>query len=369
MRLPTGPSRPGFTLVEVLVAAALCILIMTVLAYAFQQGMDTWSLMKSTGELQERLNAAEQVLKRDLDNIGLELSDPALLPRVSSVRLDQVAAVPAPPRPTAGFFRIEWANNGTREGVDPDGIGSTRAVGHRLRMSVRLPARKADELFITRWTGALAHANLQVPRNQAHLLPARVDTFASPWADVYYFLAPSFPPTFTAPNPNTGVAEPLYTLHRQVRVVLPEPRNAVTIDPPAAAAEQQAVSNDGTTILGPDDLAIVRPLPTSPLTSLQPYTVTGTDGGVRSGEDVLVTGVLSFEIKAIWTGTEPQFPNTKTTPDSPFAEPVAPKVFDTAGPITGGGDMPVQLQAIQIKLRIYDAKNKLARQITITKDL
>lgn len=384
MRLQTGPSRPGFTLVEVLVAAALCILIMTVLAYAFQQGMDTWSLMKSTGDLQERLNAAEQVLKRDLDNIGLELSDPAVPPRVSSVRLDQLTAVPAPSRPTAGFFRIEWAENGTLEGVDPDGIRSTRAVGHRLRMSVRLPGRKADELFITRWTGALAHPNLRQPRNLSHLLPSGVDTFASPWADVYYFLAPSFPPTFTAPNPNTGVAEPLYTLYRQVRVVSPLPRNGVTIAPPTDPAERQGISNKSTmvpddlaTLLGPDDLATLRPLPTDPHLPLQPYTLNGADDGLRSGEDVLMTGVLSFDIKAIWQDGPTPVTRNNPTNEGPYAEPLVdplvsglPMIFDTAGTTApDSGNMPVQIQAIQIKLRVYDSKNKIARQITIKKDL
>src|SRR5947209_1742651 len=119
MRTPTR--RPGFTLVEVLVAAALCILIMTILTYAFQQAMDTFSLLKSTGELQERLRAAEVVMRRDLQNVGLDMADGSP-PRVSNVRLDQGGASPA-----AGFLRIEWNGNGTNEGNDPDGIPSGRS--------------------------------------------------------------------------------------------------------------------------------------------------------------------------------------------------------------------------------------------------
>lgn len=43
-----------------------------------------------------------------------------------------------------------------------------------------------------------------------------------------------------------------------------------------------------------------------------------------------------------------------------------PPVFD---PNPNYVPLPIRLKAIQIKLRIYDPKNKLTRQITIIQDL
>ena len=50
----THRSRKGFTLVELLVAAALSILIMFVIATAFQTGLQTLSTFKSLGDMAER---------------------------------------------------------------------------------------------------------------------------------------------------------------------------------------------------------------------------------------------------------------------------------------------------------------------------
>ena len=64
--------RPGFTLVEVIVAAGLCMLIMSVLAGAFAAGIDTFSLLKSTGEMNDRLAVAKHILVGDLRSTHLE---------------------------------------------------------------------------------------------------------------------------------------------------------------------------------------------------------------------------------------------------------------------------------------------------------
>ena len=59
--------RSGFTLVEVLVAMALILFIMTILAAAFSAATQTVSDLKSAGDLAERLRGAATVIHRDLE--------------------------------------------------------------------------------------------------------------------------------------------------------------------------------------------------------------------------------------------------------------------------------------------------------------
>ena len=94
-------TRGGFTLVELLVSAALCILIMTILAMSFQVGMDTLSQLKSVAGLSEQLRAAEVVMRRDLS--AIHLTDENGVPlRVSQ----QVVANQAWGTPKQGYFAV-----------------------------------------------------------------------------------------------------------------------------------------------------------------------------------------------------------------------------------------------------------------------
>src|SRR6267142_94250 len=79
-------TRPGFTIVELLVAAAVCVLIMAILATCFQTGIDAVRQLKSQGDMTDQLRAAEIVIRRDLqakrflteddkENLGVRLSD------------------------------------------------------------------------------------------------------------------------------------------------------------------------------------------------------------------------------------------------------------------------------------------------------
>src|SRR5262245_38786025 len=78
--------RPGITIVELMVAAAECVLIMATLATSFQSGIDAVRQLKSQGDMTDQLRAAEIVIRRDLqakrflteddkENLGVRLSD------------------------------------------------------------------------------------------------------------------------------------------------------------------------------------------------------------------------------------------------------------------------------------------------------
>lgn len=522
--------RPGFTLIEVIVAAGLCMLIMSVLAGAFAAGMDTFSLLKSTGELNDRLAVAKHILVGDLRETHLE-DDTGLPLRVSNVRYDllgtpfaQDATLGRYVRPPArGFFRIQQNTVSTNEGTDPDGIPSSFSTSHFLHMTVRRTPDQTSKMFLARvpnpnpntiipnmtasdmndaWTSDRKLGlsfNAEYPFN---LLPGpgrafgdygyrlqheclgalsgiAVGTsdrsFASPWAEVAYFLRNSGTTT-------TGAgARPLFSLHRRVRLLTKNDSGTHQLNwaPFQAAAPGMSCAPSATTtklLNGPGDIAV----PTNRMGGLTGATSALSTGvnidtigpvadaaGNMTGEDILLTNVVSFEIKASWdrgfstftnpgnlTGAGPRYflpvrqvgsneivpgsatPIALAAADTPTAEtpfddlPLAPSVergwnpndasmnahtfpqgsgnpntarwfmdstytagtrrfFDTwvAAPNWNESvvenppmsrnwipnpnyvPLPIRLKAIQIKLRIYDPKNKLTRQITIIQDL
>jgi hypothetical protein len=156
----------------------------------------------------------------------------------------------------------------------------------------------------------------------------------------------------------------------------------------------------------------------------------GTDDGIfaplstasRLGEDILLGNVISFEVRAIWTpatgATPAKLPYVRspstfllgTSTDHPFdslpavpatasptmATPPDPAhtqgntllagqyIFDTwsqlpnwaqinaAGELTPSGDIPplfIRIQALQIRIRVWDSSTQTTRQITIVQEM
>ncbi|HVK17261.1 MAG TPA: prepilin-type N-terminal cleavage/methylation domain-containing protein, partial [Fimbriiglobus sp.] len=232
--------RPGFTLVELLVAMALIIMIMAILSVAFQVGMDTLSQLKSIGGLSEQLRTAQAILERDLRADHLE--DPTGSPMRVSAFLPRTPAPGNPnPNPQAwtglnrGYFNIVQRHMGSgttgvnsNEGMDgeitswrgssevfPD--GSFRSPGsHILRMTVQLSGQSAQEIFVADAPAGLAGGSLS-----SFTPPGAPNSVVSRWAEVVYFLRPNGQFT-TSNDPNTPPL-PMYTLHRRQRVLADGP--------------------------------------------------------------------------------------------------------------------------------------------------
>ena len=176
--------RAGFTLTELLVAAALCMFIMTILGQAFGRGMATMSLLRTTGQMQDKLRSASNILKRDLNAAHFDGPfQPGLSgPYLSDQRLDLSGWTP----PAAGFFhaRQGYVNGSPTyyEAPDADGVYSSRATQHLLHFTVVLPPG-ADDLFSA---AAPSDQNLLA----AIALPAG-GLFASRRAEVCYYLQPN----------------------------------------------------------------------------------------------------------------------------------------------------------------------------------
>lgn len=116
--------------------------------------------------------------------------------------------------------------------------------------------------------------------------------------------------------------------------------------------------------------------------ALRPAFPTAFTGG-RTGDDIILSNVLSFEIKPTWQHQNPfrdpvpfggraaggGSPAYGQNHDAPFDDLTKASVsagvftFDTLSP------MPMRLNTVQIRIRVYDMKVKTARQMTMIIDL
>ena len=380
---PNRRPRGGFTLVELLVACALTVLIMAVLATAFQTGLSTFSHLKSTVGLSEQLRAAEGVMRRDLEATHLEDSDGVAL-RVSDPRLTLIvppATVPAL-TPSKGYLEVvQGGNIGTAgfvsEGKE-DGVDSYRATDHAVLFTSKLKGNSTAEVFygIAPTPQFAPSLTDYVPANS----PAEL--CAAEWAELGYFLKPSNVMT-VSDDPTTAPPLQLYSLIRTQRLLAPArvllpvppamgatyapkdwwdtyPETSISTRPrptpgPPPTLVPDANINDASSVTDRNNRSYIVFTPPTPLPGYVPtFTLQQAQGGTK-GTDILVTNVVSMQVRVMGT-------NGKYTDQLPANANGNGNVLDTSSP---GG----QMRAIQIKLRVYDTKNHLTRQITMSFDL
>lgn len=417
MRYPLHHQRRGgFTLVELLVACALTVLIMAVLATAFSTGMTTFSHLKSTVGLSEQLRSAETILRRELEAVHLEDGD-GLTIRVSDPRL---ATSPWTGTGAKGYFEVLQATapGGTPfvlEGTE-DGVPSFRATDHALFFTSKLSAASAQDTF----TGDVPPADAVTGDNVSlqsltDFTPTGSNAFVGAWSEVGIFLVPTS--VFTTDDGTPGTRLPLFNLIRKSRVLATAatsarltytPNNQSGIQmfrdnyPDACISTRIAGTvgassfifmNDADTLKfrvnrlsyvatnapGPTEVAV---MPDVAVNGAVPRfsSIKNQTSSSKDGTDVLVTNVVSMQIRVMdSTGKfkdRMQSPNPVASPElglqtqSLAAVTYLPATvaaeglrLDTASPIG------VQMRAVQIKLRVYDTKNHLTRQMTMTFDL
>jgi prepilin-type N-terminal cleavage/methylation domain-containing protein len=441
--------RQGFTLVELLVAMALIIFIMVILTEAFTAGLETFRQLKAIGDMQERMRSALVILRRDL------LADHFETDTRGSRLSDQDMRFMDPP--DKGFFRL-WQvcqnatdnppfNCSTPEGVDADGIPATRATDHVLQFTVRLRGGSPQSFFVGQLPFAPPFPNGPYsPNGQLANLGSpdfrQPNSMISQWAEVAYFLRQK-------PGVTAG-GTPLYALYRRQRllgpdntVVLPGPDNKygppgneawewqfytdVSFPQPVAIAAPLVA--DGTVVLnGPVSITVPTnrlgmdpavsinanyaagvpsvswsTLPPPPVAAPTPTGVWSIEeilGGPtqpQSGDDVLLTDVLSFDVKMLQQGYNQPNGNPYTffvdlphsgsllsgnstfqnyvTPTTPFGV----SVFDTwtksytwnTPTSTTAQSLPLKMRilALQITLRVWDERSQQARQMTIIQEM
>jgi prepilin-type N-terminal cleavage/methylation domain-containing protein len=423
--------RHGFTLVEMLVSITLVLFVMLILTEAFVKGLDVFRQLKAIGDMEQRLRVATTLLRRDLAADHFEgrkrLSDPNFF-------------LQGPPR--EGFFRIRQKGGLVAnkllgvvpEGSDGDGLLSTRAVDHALHFTIKLRGNRREDFFSSRLPALspLAFVSSDFfnhPSDARFQDPAGL-SYNSQWAEVIYFLRP---------NGATAGGTPLYAIYRRQFGVVPDNRhlNWPQQYPPATPLPQGAVLPVPAAQLpnyyeisckfnpaapqflyfnNPTDLTVPerrsgRPveLPPAALVIGPDYRTAGEQNAAVTGADLLLTDVLSFEVKVLLpesiqrTSVQPALdPFVDLFDSAAVLNNVAPlgvlqsantllpatgtlRVFDTWSSVPGDAAdystwnnttpsptrIPLQLRilALQITLRVWDAKTEQARQITIVQDM
>jgi prepilin-type N-terminal cleavage/methylation domain-containing protein len=397
IRTSTATRRPGFTLVELMVSAAIVVIIMAILATAFTTGIDTMRQMRSAGDLMDQLRAAKEIINRDLraphfvsqdgkPNMGLRLSDQ---------RADLYTTNPATNQwvtPRGGFFHIR-STPATVEGQDANGLQSTMTTGHLLHFPVVLQGGTDQNQF-------------------SGLIPAAGGIkYVSSAAEVAYFLAATAPLSMSNGN-NTG-SLPLYNLMRRQRLVALtdadvasftpafRPPSGVLDTPPTVANEVLSLRggfpgwqmNRMTDLVDPNFRLGGGGFVPAP--AINPTTPTVLTSGNRIGDDILLSNVISFEVRVSWVpgagvAAPRPYPNGGTavaqvtqgtdlgsaTTDYPFDTLPSPFYFDTSvhqNPNNANSPLvpsqAIWVKALQIKVRVWDPKMKTARQMTLVVDM
>ena len=297
--------RAAFTLVEMLVSMALILFIMVILSQAFTTGLQVFRQLKGLGDMEERLRSTSQILRRDLAAYHFEnyrkLSDPTFW------------SPDGPPQ--QGFFRILQSLPITTEGSDGDNP-STRATSHLLHFTSKLSGQGQGDFATSSLTNSLLGAfGPQVIAGQdARYNPASMSQsqYRGRWFEVAYFLRPAGITT-------GGSGVPLYTLYRRQRGIIDNANAIQNLTQLATNFPEIACQQNGSLVnfWRPDDLnnptrrfgVDTNGLPTD----FYVDTITGkkvltypflgeTDNVSLQGADLLLSDVISFEVKALVPG-------------------------------------------------------------------
>jgi prepilin-type N-terminal cleavage/methylation domain-containing protein len=449
--------RRGFTLVEVLVAMALTIFILTILAEAFIAGADMFRGLKAVGDLNQSLRTTTNILSSDLAADHFEGKR-----RLSDAKF---WTNPYNGPPIQGYFYLEQNPNlpPIFEGRDVDGLPMRRCVGHKMAFTVKARGNSPQNFY----SAPIPFLTIPgVPNPLQSPLSGVAQTFGSPdgryqlgstfnsqWVEVSYFLVQL--PGVTAQG------TPLYALYRQQRLILPDntrvnwnmgivpgvpgipvlsspttptwlqtygPKFSVQVNPATAAQPlplQSLYFNNPADLTIPERRTSAVFQPGITAKRINVFTVGGVASppkaiftpatfspivdatGALTGEDLLLTDVLSFEITALRSDDTSDFydlPNFYTPtfqPTAPYPQPNwpppanyymspnspwGPGYFDTwsnrrddiynymntSNTVATGTPIPTtayHILALKITIRIYDERAQVARQTTLIQEL
>jgi type II secretory pathway pseudopilin PulG len=270
-------SRGAFTIIELMVALALIVFIMTILSAAFAAAAQTFRDLKAQGDLAEQLRGVMTLLRRDLAAPHFDPNTKKLSDLDFWTKNNGPAA--------GGFFRI-WQDARPLQGppgtVYPSNgiIPSYVTSRSMLHFTVALPGLTPNDFFATdvganAWTvangGTGAGTQLFDPQftsvfNQdqrfqfpippvAPVAPVPATAiFKSQYAEVVWWLTPSASNPSVTPSDNLGnpqqAPQQLFTLHRRYRLLWPEskvyqPQPAATNPPTVAIPQVPSVPQGG----------------------------------------------------------------------------------------------------------------------------
>ena len=139
--------RNAFTLVELMVAMALIILMLSIMSQAFVIATTCMSGLKGVGELLDKGRPVLAVLQKDLSAYHFDgykrLSDADFWDN-------------GPPR--QGYFQIYEGGPTSYEGMTTDGVTYQRsgsAADHRLAFTSRLSGKNPEDFYFKRSSGTM----------------------------------------------------------------------------------------------------------------------------------------------------------------------------------------------------------------------
>lgn len=389
--------RTGFTIVELLVSMALIVFIMAILSEAFAAGFRSFRDLKALGDMNERLRLATNTLRKYLQADHFEgrkrLSDPNFWQD-------------GPPR--EGFFRIEQDSGSQFEGNSNTLIPSYSATTHRLHFTAKLRGNDRGDFFPASYAGATNSPQLMTVVQNVPGYRDVAGAYQAQWVEVAAFLRPT---EIAVSEKGTSPGQ-LYALHLRTKALIPE--MAGTQDVPVGPADLAALADfslfNGSLANTPADVTIPKPYVTIPeRRGFQAITVGGARTFLtlaeetaalnpsRAGADVLLTDVLSMNVRVLVAGMNDFYDLNDLNGQWPQKGAATPAVFDTwsqssqtslglpdlGNPISGqywantipryqnqtSGGPPIRVKAIQVILRIWDVKTEQTRQVTLIVDL
>jgi prepilin-type N-terminal cleavage/methylation domain-containing protein len=369
--------RQGFTLIELMVSVALIVLVLAVLAEAFAVGLDSFGKLKAVGDMTDRLRGAAHQIRKDLASDHFE----------GATRLSD-ANFGSPRKPACGFFQIKQFGGSILEG-QCDGVNSYRAPAapgqsHVLYMAVKRRGNRAEDFFAAHVPDSTLlgfpditaydyNPNRPNQPEDARRQNGMQPLYMSQWAEVAYFLQPMMETSAanTAPVQSTAKGTPLYTLHRVVRVIVPENRYIQSRVPRSQEPSYTGFSyRPGTylTFNNPFDVVTSgnRSLRTTTINIIDkdpsnPATPAFQTGDPERVSTMLLADVVSFTVQMIRAqNVDPQQGTPKF--GFPLTNDFSDGNFDSNNTASG-------IVSVRIILRVWDLRSSRTHQITIVQDM
>ncbi|MEI6771756.1 MAG: type II secretion system protein [Planctomycetota bacterium] len=302
--------KNAFTLVELMVAMALIILMLSIMSQAFVIATGVMQGLKEVADMQEKIRPAITLLQRDLGANHFEgskkLSDPEFWDN-------------GPPK--EGYFML-WQDkaNDVAEGTINNVTFSQSAAlaNHMLAFTVKLPGKSPNDFFDSSLGASFgniffngAGTPLGMTDSNIRRFESNANLIHSDWAEVAYFLGPHNAGATPVTDGNTDGKNnppslPYFNLYRQQKLVLPSFNISGVTLPVATAAIKEEISCETSTgtFNKPSDLTVPwKRMGNRTLNHLGnrvgPLFSEFVNPSSKVNTDIIATNVISFDVKLL----------------------------------------------------------------------
>ena len=302
--------RNAFTLVELMVAMALIILMLSIMSQAFVIATGVMQGLKEVADMQEKIRPAITLLQRDLGANHFE----------GSKKLSDLEFWDNGP-PKEGYFML-WQDKASdvAEGVTNNVTFSQSAAlaNHMLAFTVKLPGKSPNDFFDSGLGASFgniffngAGTPLGMTDSNIRGFESNANLIHSDWAEVAYFLGPHNAGATPVADGNTDGKNnppslPYFNLYRQQKLVLPSFNISGVTLPVATAAIKEEISCETSTgtFNKPSDLTVPwKRMGNRTLNHLGnrvgPLFSEFVNPSSKVNTDIIATNVISFDVKLL----------------------------------------------------------------------